>query len=273
MRIPLGPPHTGGRHVASHTGSGRRAMSSGQRGNPAAMPGPGYSRPAQVHASGLIVTHVTEDGLSTTTFDFSEVEGPPELLKSLVQGFAVQQARPGNGSPQLQPRRVLGSSGALYATYSEQDNAPTSIEELGPEVWWTFRASIESKNRWPGVIDRTRVLLADTPRAPRPDATSAASPHPQAEEQALRCVQQGRVSRIRVAASQMVRRGPTRIDFNLAPLLPIGQATSPPTLQPYAFMARSGLPDDSSSAWQGLGPHRRVPRGQEGAENRAACST
>jgi|GEM_PF-920101 len=246
-------------------------MSSSQRGNPAAMPAPGYSRPAQVNESGLVVTHVTEDGSSVSTFDFTTVDCPPDLLRSLVQGFAVATGQAGRWKSAVSADAGAGILRRFVRDICEQDNAPTRIEELGPEVWWAFRAAIESKNRWPGVINQTRVLLADTPGLPDLTRRALRAKTRKPKNRLYVAYSRAEFRRIRIAASQMVRRGQARIDFNLNTLAIYRAGDEPadaPTVRIHGdewtagrlldHMARTGSPPPGASGTGRSGESRSL---------------
>jgi hypothetical protein len=132
----------------------------------ATLPPGRYTRPALLDGSGLAVRVVTEDGGDAGVFDFSDVDAPPALLRPMVTGFA---AAAGPGGRWRSARTVDAGAKLLrrfIATIREANPGLDHIDRLTPEVWWSWRARVESGARWPGQINLMRALLTDVAELP-----------------------------------------------------------------------------------------------------------
>ncbi|MGV1005140.1 MAG: hypothetical protein ACOYEV_10355 [Candidatus Nanopelagicales bacterium] len=205
----------------THDTTGRRAV----------MPAEGYTRPALVDSSGLIVTHVTEDGAITQAFDFSDLDCQSELLCSLVQGFAAATGQAGRWRSTASARQGAKTLRQFIRDIAGHPQSPARIEDLGPEVWWTWRAQIETRQRWPGAINQIRGLLADTPGLPETTRQALRGRARKPKTRQYEAYSRDEFQRIRAAASRILRTGLQRIEANLA-VLAAYQAGEEPTDAP-----------------------------------------
>ncbi|CAG4931783.1 unnamed protein product [Acidithrix sp. C25] len=203
-------------------------------GHAAAMPKPGYSRPSQRDATGLMVTHITEDGAVTKVFDFREVDCPPVLLRSLVSGFAVATGTDGRWKSASSAAAGADTLRRFIREIAMQQRPPTSINEVGPEVWWTWRADVETKSRWPAAVNHMRVLLLDTPGLPDTTRKALRGRTRKPKTRLYDAYTRSEFQRIKSAASAIVRTGQQRIDANLATLTTYragGEPSDSPTVR------------------------------------------
>ena len=193
-------------------------MTGSVKGHAAAMPAVGYTRPAQVDPTGLIVAHVTEDGATRQVFDFSDLECSPELLLSLVQGFARAVSQGGRWRAAESAKSGSKSLRRFIRAIASHDPPIRRIDELGPEVWWAWRAEIERTERWPGVVNHVRVLLIDTPGVPELTRKAMRGRTRTPKSRLYVAYSRDEFNRIRAAALTIARAGQQRIDANLATL-------------------------------------------------------
>lgn len=193
-------------------------MTKPARGRVASLPPAGYVRPRQVDPSGLVITHVTEDGSSTTLFDFRSVDCPTPLLHSMTQGFAVACSPGGRWNSARSAENGAAAMRAFIRALAEQSNPPVRIEELSPEVWWAWRAEVAKTNRWPSRIQLVQGLLTDTPGVPESTRRALRARLPKPKRRSYDSYSRNEFHRIRSAAAGIVRTGLHRIETNTATL-------------------------------------------------------
>jgi hypothetical protein len=160
------------------------------RGRVASLPPAGYVRPPQVDPSGLVITHVTEDGSTTTLFDFRSIDCPTPLLHSLAHGFSVACGQDGRWHSARSARNGAAAMRAFIRAVAQQSKPPVRIEDLSPEVWWAWRAEVAKTNRWPSRIQLVQGLLTRYSWSTRVHSKGATSEVIEAEEARLRRLQQ-----------------------------------------------------------------------------------
>lgn len=191
-------------------------MTTPTRGRSATLPPAGYVRPRQVDPSGLVITHVTEDGSVTTQFDFRSTECPAPLLHSLAQGFSVACGQGGRWRSARSARNGAAALRAFVRAIAQQPNPPTRIEDITPETWWAWRAEMAKTNRWPSRIQLVQGLLADTPGTPESTRKALRARLPKPKKRAYDAYSRDEFRRIRSAAAGIVRTGLRRIETNAA---------------------------------------------------------
>ena len=193
-------------------------MTGSPRGRAAVLPSAGYVRPPQVDSSGLIVTHVTEDGSTTTVFDFSDLECPPDLLRSLVDGFAVACGQDGRWRAARSAKNGAAAMRSFIRTVAEHPDPPARIEDIGPETWWLWRGRLQATNRWPSVIHLVQGLLAGTPGLPASTRRALRARSPKPKSRLYDAYSGDEFQRIRSAAARMIRTAERRIETNMSTL-------------------------------------------------------
>jgi hypothetical protein len=182
------------------------------------MPEDGYTRPPQVDPTGLIVVHVTEDGASRQAFDFSDLECPPELLRSLVQGFARAVSQGGRWRAVASARNGARDLRRFVRYVAKHDPPLSRIDDLGPEVWWSWRSSIESSNRYPTAVFTIRGLLMDTSGVPELTFKAMQARFRKPKSRMYVAYSREEFNLIRKVALGIVRTAQQRIDANVATL-------------------------------------------------------
>ena len=196
-------------------------------GHPAALPAKGYTRPKTIDPSGLVVTHTSEDGTTTTRFDFRAVNCPAALRTSLVQGFANAC---GQGGRWRSPETARASAVALRRFIREIGALPESpdrIEDLGPDSWIAWRHGVTSKCRWSGVVSQVRTVLLETPGLRDDTRKSICVRLKKPKTRLFDAYSRDEFQRIRAAASRIVRTGEKRIAANTAVLQRYYDGTEP----------------------------------------------
>ena len=146
----------------------------------AAMPPPGYRRPAMVSDDGLSVSVVGEAGEPFGQFDFTDVAAPPELMRALVAGFARASGPGGRWKARDSVRAGAGVLRRFAREVSAANPQIATIGDVTAEVWWGWRTMIEATNRTPSQINHARSLLRDVDGLPDTTrrAMSASAPKP-----------------------------------------------------------------------------------------------
>ena len=197
----------------------------------AAMPAAGYRRPEMLGADGLTVSVVGEDGQNFGRFDFTSVEAPAELMRALVDGFAVAS---GPGGRWKSPHTVRDCARTLRRFAREVSAANPQVATIGdvtPEVWRGWRRSAEARTGWPSDINKARALLYDVEglQTTTRCAMAARAPKPPRSYVAY---SRGDFKRIRSAAWCMVAAARSRIEANAETLARYraGETTADPEM-------------------------------------------
>lgn len=193
-------------------------MTTPARGRSASLPPAGYVRPPQVDPSGLVITHVSEDGATTTLFDFRSVDCPAALLNSLAHGFSVACGQGGRWRSARSAKNGAAAMRAFVQAVAQQSDPPARIEDVSPEVWWAWRSEMAKTNRWPSRIQLLQGLLFDTPGVPESTRKALRARLPKPKKRGYDAYSRDEFHRIRSAAAGIVRTGLRRIETNSATL-------------------------------------------------------
>lgn len=179
------------------------------------MPETGYSRPSLISDSGLSVTHVSEDGDITTVFDFTAIGGSQRLVRSLVAGFATATGQAGRWRAPASAAAGASTLRSFTRYLASLPDSPSTIAELGPEVWWAWRTEVECRQRWPGAVNQLRVLLADTPGLPETTRKALRARTTKPQTRLYSSYSRAEFQRVRAACSRILRTAEARIAANL----------------------------------------------------------
>lgn len=127
------------------------------------LPERGYSRRVPRPATTMAVTIVDGTGHSHGPFNFADLPAHGQVREQLVAGF-VAASRP--DGPWQSPASWRTAHSTVRHFLKQLDHLNIEISSLAdftPEDWWAWRASTESRNRWPGQIAIMRTLLRHCP--------------------------------------------------------------------------------------------------------------
>lgn len=123
----------------------------------AALPGAGYTRPASLDATGLVVTVFGESGGVEGTWDFSRLEGNPALRKALASGFDRMAGPGGSWRSGATARSSYYLIKVFLSDLAGLPEPPQTIEEITPGVWASWRMSLPTGN---GTVKKVGVVRA-----------------------------------------------------------------------------------------------------------------
>lgn len=132
----------------------------------AALPDPNYSRPQRLEKTGLNVGVVGEDGTQLGSFDFARFPPAGNVRDSLMAGFIEATGSTGRWRAASSASSGYSIIGNFLRHLETEHPTVLSIEAVKPEIWWSWRAPVEGKTKWPGQVNLLRVLLSDTPGLP-----------------------------------------------------------------------------------------------------------
>jgi len=130
------------------------------------MPAAGYKRPDRVGETGLIVTVTGTSGEELGPFDFSDTPAHGSVRAELIAAFVTATEPDGRWRSGASMTRGYKIALTFLRSLDRLRIDVTSLEEFGPEDWWTWRADRAETNRWPGQINIMRVLLRESPKIP-----------------------------------------------------------------------------------------------------------
>jgi hypothetical protein len=163
--------------------------------------------------------HFVDDVGRSRTFDFNMIDAAPTLVEDLITAFA-NGAAPGRRWQTLSTASTVASALRSMALFLDT-NFPevTTLETLGPEVWWTWRSEKDT-NRWPGQVNTMRALLSESPKLPEPTrrAMRAKTTKPRKRLAKNDAYSSAEFHAIRTAASHRVNQALRRIEMNSAAL-------------------------------------------------------
>lgn len=181
----------------------------------ASLPKGRYSRPSRTNDALRALTFTEEDG-GSWTFDFSDLTAHPGLVADLAAAVMAGSSPGGRWRTRMTVEAAVGAARQFAVYMTAEFPEVSSIAQVSPEVWWTWRAAREKKSRWPGAINLTRALLSEsanlpdtTRRAMRAKATKPKRRLPEND-----AYSRGEFNRIRAAAKGHVRQACARIDAN-----------------------------------------------------------
>ena len=141
-------------------------MSGGRNRRKAALPANGYTRPASLDASSLVVTVFAENGESDGVFDFARLPGALPLRTALARAL---DTRSGPGGTWRSGRTAHSGYYAArdFLTHIEGlSELPESIQDITPGVWASWRMSLPATNYGAEQQGRMRQLLLTVPELP-----------------------------------------------------------------------------------------------------------
>ena len=191
-------------------------MSSRTKRTAAVAPAAGYSRPRSVMPCGLVATVTTEDG-KIKSFDFSGLDAPPDLLRTLVAAFARASGPAGRWRSM---ETVKGGAKVLkqFARYLAAEHPDvTTITALMPDVWAAWRAHVESRSRYAGAVWTSCTLLRHAEELP-PSTRMALNdrfPDPGPDEREMVSYSRNEFGRIWRAARRVFAAALARIRANM----------------------------------------------------------
>lgn len=180
----------------------------------AALPAEKYERPELLNVPARQVHFVDDTGRSRT-FDFGGVEAAPSLVDDLLEAFANGVAPGGRwqsiASAVSAEQAAKGMAQFLAANFPEV----TTVSDVGPEVWWAWRAS-KNHLRWPGQINMMRVLLSESPKLPEVTrrAMRARLTKPRTRLPGNNAYSSAEFNAIRATANRRVNQALRRIEAN-----------------------------------------------------------
>jgi hypothetical protein len=123
----------------------------------AALPGAGYTRPASLDATGLVVTVFGESGGVEGTWDFSRLEGNLALRTALASGFDRMAGPGGTWRSGATARSAHYLIKVFLSDLAGLPEPPQAIEEITPGVWASWRMSLPTGN---GTVKKVGVVRA-----------------------------------------------------------------------------------------------------------------
>lgn len=180
----------------------------------AALPTEKYVRPELLdHTSRQV--HIVDDAGRGETFDFGAVDAAPTLIDDLLEAFAKGSAPGGRwqsiASASTATQAVKGMAQFLTTTFPEV----TTLSDVGPEVWWAWRAS-KNHLRWPGQINIMRTLLSESAKLPETTrrAMRARETKPRTRLPMNDAYSSAEFNAIRAVANRRVNQALRRIEVN-----------------------------------------------------------
>lgn len=138
-------------------------MSGGRNRRKAALPAAGYTRPASLDASGLVVTVFAENGEVEGVFDFGRLPGGLELRRSLAAALDQRSGPGGTWRSGSSARAGYYAARAFLAHADGLPEPPRSIQDITPGTWASWRMSLPANNYGADQQGRMRQLLLTVP--------------------------------------------------------------------------------------------------------------
>ena len=113
---------------------------------PVSMPAAGYRRPDRLDPTGLVVLVIGTDGQEAGPFDFSVAPAHGQVRQQLVDAFAAATGPDGRWRSAASMNTAHRTSLAFLRSLEPLGINITTLSDLGPEHWWTWRKDWESRN-------------------------------------------------------------------------------------------------------------------------------
>lgn len=123
------------------------------------LPTAGYTRDRMVGDSGLVVHVVLGNSERLGPFDFGRAPEMGCIREELAEAFVLCAGADGPWQASSSIRTGFDTAIAFVRSLGRLGIEVTSLAQLTPEHWWTWKAERQSRNRWPGQINLMRVLL------------------------------------------------------------------------------------------------------------------
>ena len=183
----------------------------------ASFPAGNYTRPNPVHPNLTSVTVTAENG-KIKTYEFADTNLPSGLMQALAAGFAAATT-PGGRWRTIPTANAAAELGRRFARDIVRINPGIeTVQDIGPEDWWTWRSEVEQRTRWPGQINLARALLADTPGVSDVTLRALRSRARKPKKRSYDAYSREEFARIRSAALRILRQGEHRQRVNSATL-------------------------------------------------------
>ena len=135
-------------------------MTTHRRRTAAVAPAAGYSRPPSVAPDGLRVTVQTEDG-KTRRFDFSAIEAPPGVVRSLAAAFAEKSGPAGTWNQMSTVQNGWEAVKRFLLFIAREHPSVTEVKDVTKDVWlaWCTKTASPGGRNTPAA--RMRSLLGE----------------------------------------------------------------------------------------------------------------
>ena len=180
----------------------------------AALPQRGYQRRLPADESGLAVTVVDGTGRAHGPFSFADLPAHGQVRAELIRAFVARSSPHG---PWQSPASVRSGHALARSFLKQLQPLGIDIESLANltvEQWWAWRASVESRNRWPGQVSVMRTLLRHCPEVPALTLRAMAHRTSKPRRRLRSSYSPNEFTRIRSAALKDVRAAEARVRRN-----------------------------------------------------------
>lgn len=180
----------------------------------ATLPTEKYTRPKALDRPSRQLHFVDDTGRSKT-FDFSGVAAAPTLIDDLLEALASGAAPGGRWQSIASVVSAEQAAKGMAQFLTTNFPAVTTLSEVGPEVWWAWRAT-KNHLRWPGQINIMRTLLSESAKLPDAArrAMRARETKPRARLPVNDAYSSAEFNAIRTVANRHVSQALRRIDTN-----------------------------------------------------------
>jgi hypothetical protein len=127
----------------------------GRHGRTAALPSPGFERPASLDETGLIVTVHGENGGTEGVFDFTPMPGAVALRREAAAAFDRKSGPSGTWRARATCRTAHRNIKAFLGWLAAREQPPATAAEITPAVWAAWRLSLPASPE--GILTLTQI--------------------------------------------------------------------------------------------------------------------
>ncbi len=133
----------------------------GRHGRTAALPSPGFERPASLDETGLVVTVHGESGGTEGVFDFTPMPGALALRRETAAGFDRKSGPSGTWRARATCKTAHRNIRVFLGWLAAREDPPATAAEITPAVWAAWRMSLPNSPEGRLTITSIRGLMRE----------------------------------------------------------------------------------------------------------------
>jgi hypothetical protein len=186
----------------------------GRRQRKAALPAGGYTRPASIDATGLVVTVYGEGGGVEGVFDFTALAGSAAVRRAFAAAFDRKSGPGGTWRSVETCRNEYRSIQVFLRWLDARDHQPRTPSEISAAMWASWRLSLPHARAGHNHLANLRVIMPEVRGIPAETLKAAGRRIPQAPSPTEAACTFQEFSQIRTAAATVFSTALVRIRAN-----------------------------------------------------------
>lgn len=199
----------------------------------AEVPATSYRRPQRTDDTGTMIAVVGEDGGTLGTYNFGRYPAAGSLRQSLVQGFLKATSSGGRWRTSGSCFNGYTVIGNFLRFVTKEHPEVAGIDDVGPEIWLSWRTDLEKRVKWPGQVNLLRALLTDVSGVPEATSQALRDRAPKPRARSYNAYSREEFARIKRTYTNYVIAADQRIAANVKILMNYWSGQEDPQDEPY----------------------------------------